>query len=108
MVFFLKEYGSYEHWVFHALLRDPLRKLPLGNLVAKKFKNMLKTDIETYILLVKYSDVVGWRGYVRKLPLGNLVAKMFKNMLKNDIQTYILFKKYSDVVGWRGYVVDPG
>ena len=25
---------------------------------------MLKTDIETYILLVKYSDVVGWRGYV--------------------------------------------
>ena len=25
---------------------------------------MLKNDIQTYILFKKYSDVVGWRGYV--------------------------------------------
>ena len=41
-VFLLKENALYEHWVFHALIRDPLRKLPLGNSVAKNLRIILK------------------------------------------------------------------
>ena len=43
-VFLLKENALYEHWGVHVLLRDPLRKLPLGNSVAKVKHHQIKKD----------------------------------------------------------------